>query len=236
MATGWARPQEDEFALCNMGVPSPYLTMAFPNRLQDQQYLDFDGVSATDLGRWKRDFVWFLKCLTLRNPKRIVLKSPTHTCRIKVLLELFPDARFIHITRDPCVIFPSTVNLWKRLYQTQGLQVATFEGLEEHVFDTFEKMHETFQRDRRLIGSSRLCEVRYEDLVADPVGGIRAIYERLELGQFEKVLPSLQQYAADKADYQANRYEISAQTRAEICRRWSAYIKQYGYTCEPAVL
>ena len=32
MAAGWDHPQEDEFALCNMGVPSPYLTIIFPNR------------------------------------------------------------------------------------------------------------------------------------------------------------------------------------------------------------
>src|SRR5262249_10887562 len=32
MAAGWNRPQEDEFALCMLGQPSPYLTIAFPNR------------------------------------------------------------------------------------------------------------------------------------------------------------------------------------------------------------
>src|SRR5260370_121735 len=31
MAAGWDRPQEDEFALCMLGAPSPYLTIAFPN-------------------------------------------------------------------------------------------------------------------------------------------------------------------------------------------------------------
>jgi len=233
MATAWDRPQEDEFAICNMGIPSPYTAMAFPNRVQDQEYLDLQGVPPAELDRWKERFVWFLKCLTLRNPKRIVLKSPPHTCRIKVLLELFPDARFIHITRDPYVIFPSTVNLWKSLYKTQGLQVPRFEGLGEHVFATFEKMHETFQRDRGLIGPSRLCDVRYEDLVADPVGQLRAIYERLELGEFETVRPALQQYADEKADYKPNRYEISPETEAEIRRRWRGYFEQYGYALEP---
>ena len=32
MAAGWDRPQEDEFALGNLGIPSPYLSMMFPNR------------------------------------------------------------------------------------------------------------------------------------------------------------------------------------------------------------
>ena len=47
MVAGWDHPQEDEFALCNMGVPSPYLTNVFPNRPpQYQEYLDMRGVPA----------------------------------------------------------------------------------------------------------------------------------------------------------------------------------------------
>ena len=37
MAAGWDRPQEDEFALCMLGQPSPYLTIAFPNRPPQDQ-------------------------------------------------------------------------------------------------------------------------------------------------------------------------------------------------------
>jgi hypothetical protein len=235
MAVGWDRPQEDEFALCNMGVRSPYLTITFPNRPpQDQQYLDLQGLSPQALARWKRALVWFLKCLTVRSPKRIVLKSPTHTCRIKVLLELFPNARFIHLVRDPYVIFPSTVNLWKRLYHDQGLQIPDYQGLEEHVFRTFNRVYEAFERDRHLIDPSRFCQVRYEDLVGDPIEQVRMLYDRLELGGFDKVLPALRKYVAAQADYKTNRYEISEETRAEISRRWRRYIEQYGYTSEPA--
>ena len=170
--------------------------------------------------------LWFLKCVTVRRPKRIVLKSPPHTFRIKVLLELFPNARFVHIIRDPYVIFPSTVKLWKRLYRDQGLQVPHGEGLEEHVFETFNRMYEVFERDRRLIPPARLCEVRYEDLVEDPIGQMRAVYEQLELGEFDRVLPALKKYFADKADYQTNRFQLSPEQRAEIDRRWRPFLER----------
>ena len=69
MAAGWDRPQEDEFALCNMGLLSPYLTIIFPNHPpQYQEYLDLQGISAPALNRWKRGFLWFLKCLTGETP------------------------------------------------------------------------------------------------------------------------------------------------------------------------
>jgi omega-hydroxy-beta-dihydromenaquinone-9 sulfotransferase len=235
MAAGWDRPQEDEFALCNMGVRSPYLTSTFPNRPpQDQEYLDLNGVSAPALAEWRQAFLWFLKRITLRNPKRIVLKSPPHTARIRVLLEMFPKAKFVHIARDPYVIFPSTMNLWKRLYQDQGLQVPTCEGLEEHILATFTRMYEAFDRDRPSIGAGQFCEIRYEDLIADPAGQMRLIYEQLELGDFAAVEPAIRQYFAGKKDYKTNRYQITPAIRAEITRRWGKYFKDYGYAEEEA--
>ena len=85
MAAGWDCPQEDEFALCNMGVPSPYMTIAFPNRPpQNQDYFDLQNVSPRERTRWQRGLTWFLKCITVRSPRRIVLKSPPHTSRVKI--------------------------------------------------------------------------------------------------------------------------------------------------------
>ncbi|MBN2131371.1 MAG: sulfotransferase [Sedimentisphaerales bacterium] len=233
MKLSWEHPQEDEFALCNMGVPSPYLTMAFPNRPpQHQDYLDLEGISPEALDHWKESLQWFLKCLTLRTPKRMVLKSPAHTCRIKPLLELFPDARFVHIVRDPYVIFPSTLNLWRRLYRDWGFQVPRYANLEDHVFDTFNRMYEVFERDRRLITPSRFCEVRYEDLVPDVLGQMRRVYDTLELSGFDEVQPELEAYVAAQAGYKTNRYEMSPELHDEITRRWAGFIERYGYSAE----
>src|SRR5262249_13020715 len=126
MAFGWDRPQEDEFALCMMGAPSPYLSIAFPNRpLLDQDAYNPETLRPRQRKRWKEALFSFLQRLTFKDPRRLVLKSPTHTSRIKTLLELFPDARFVHIVRNPYVVFPSTVNLWKTLYETHGFQKPT---------------------------------------------------------------------------------------------------------------
>jgi hypothetical protein len=229
------RPQEDEFALCNLGMPSPYLTIAFPNRPpQNQEFLTLEDVPPEDLARWKRTLLWFLKCVTLRDPKRIVLKSPPHTARIRVLMDLFPDARFVHIVRDPYVLFPSTVTLWKRFYKRYGLHVPKYAGLEDHVFETLNRMYDAFERAREFIPPGHLCQVRFEELVADPVGQVRQIYQELGLADFDRVLPTLQEYVAAHAGHQPNRYEISAETRAEISRRWRPYIERYGYGSEPA--
>src|SRR5207253_8457514 len=67
MKAGFDRPQEDEFALCMLGQPSPYLHIAFPNNPpRFQKYLDFDGASANALHGWKRSFKQFLKQVTYK--------------------------------------------------------------------------------------------------------------------------------------------------------------------------
>ncbi len=231
MAAGWDCPQEDEFALCNMGLPSPYQTIAFPNHPpQNQQFFELADVSPRQRARWQSGLMWFLKCLTVRTPRRIVLKSPPHTFRIKVLLEMFPKACFIHIIRNPYVIFPSTINLWKRLYRNDGLQMPTYEGLEEHVFATFSRMYEVFERDRSLIPAGQFCEVRYEDLVAQPIQQMQRVYDELNLGGFETVRPQMEAYFAQKADYKTNRYQLPPELAAEISRRWASFFQRYGYS------
>jgi hypothetical protein len=234
MKAGWTRPQEDEFALCMLGLPSPYLTIAFPNRPpQYSEYLDLEGLSLQAIARWKRIFYRFLQTLTFRDPRRLVLKSPPHSCRIKTLLEIFPDARFVHIVRDPFVVFPSTVNLWKSLYRKHGLQTPTFAGLEEYVFATFNRLYRKLEEGIPLIPPGRFHQVRYEDLVHDPIGEMEKLYDQLGLGEFEEYVPRLKEYLADNAGYETNRYELTLQQRVEIARRWGPIIRRYGYEKEP---
>lgn len=234
MAAGWDRPQEDEFALCNLGLPSPYLTLAFPNEPpQDQEYLTLTNVPPAARERWKKVFLRFLCEVQLRRAKRMVLKSPPHTGRVKILLEMFPNARFVHITRDPCAIFPSTVNLWKQLYSIQAMQKPTFAGLEEYVFDNLTRMYEAFEADRGLIPPENYCEVRYEDLVSDTVSVMHEVYRQLDLGGFNDVRPAIQAYLDQNKGYQTNKFkQLSLELRQQIAKRWGAYASRYGYTID----
>lgn len=234
MAAGWEHPQEDEFALCNMGLGSPYSQMAFPNRPQGEEWLDMQGVPPDELEQWKAGLVRFLKTLTWRSGKPIVLKSPPHTARIKLLLELFPGARFVHIVRDPYVIFPSTVRLWKSLYDVQGLQKPRYEGLEDYVYRMFARMYAAYFAQKDLIPPVNFVEVRYEQLVRDPIGEMQSIYEHLGLGEFEKARPQIEAFVAKEKDYKTNRYELPAETRDEITTRWGEMIRRLGYPIREA--
>lgn len=232
MAAGWERPQEDEFALVNLGQPSPYLAWAFPNHgpVADD-YLDLQSLSETQREQWKRTWHEFVQKIALRHGGRIVLKSPTHTARVKTILEVFPEAKFVHIVRDPLALFPSTVRLWRSLSEVQGMHaLGDAHWIEGHVLDTFVRMYERFEQDRELIPPGHLYDVRYESLIADPVGQLREVYGQLDLGDFSRVERAIAEYKLKSRNYHANDYALPADVADRVRRRWAPYFQRYGYS------
>jgi hypothetical protein len=168
--------------------------------------------------------------VTYRDPRRLVLKSPPHTARVKVLLDLFPDARFLHIVRDPYVVFPSTVNLWTALGRKHGLQTPTDTGrIREKVFDEFRTVYDRLEEAKSLLPPGQFHEIRYENLVKDSAGEMRRAYEALGLGGFDDYRPHLDEYLASTRGYEPNKYTLSDADRAEVTRRWGDVIRRYGY-------
>jgi hypothetical protein len=231
MAAGWDRPQECEFALCLLGQPSPYADIAFPNHSPTfPGSIDLSGLTSRQLADWKRTFRRFVQTITLTDPRRMVLKSPPHTARLSAILDVFPNARFVHVVRDPYVVFASTVNLWKSLAKRHGLQpLRNPAAVEEKVFAEFRLLHERYREGKKLIPPGRLVEVRYEDFVTDLVGGTQAIYAGLGLGEFDRVRPKVEAYAANSRNYETNKYPITDELKAKVRGRWGDIIDQQGY-------
>jgi hypothetical protein len=232
MAAGWDRPMEDEFALANLGAPTPYLSMMFPNRPEQYaEYLTLRDVPPRRREAWKREFLQFLKRLSLNDPRRIVIKSPAHTARVRTLLEMFPEARFVHIARDPFAMYASTLKLWQSLNFEEGLQVVHDDSqLRTSVIDALRRMYDAYLEDRELLRENQLVELRYEDLVEDPKSAVRAIYERLELGDFSRIEPALEEHLSEVQGYRTNRHrKISDETRERLHGEWRRYFEEFGY-------
>jgi len=233
VALGWGQPREDEFALCALGQPSPYLTAAFPNRPpQYPEFLDLRGLAERDRHAWERAYRGFLQALTYRKRKRLLLKCPPHTARVRTLARLFPDARFIHIVRDPFAVIPSTIRLWRTVFDSLGLQQPKYAGLEQYVFANFRTLYDRLEQDRPRLARSRYHELRYEELVADPLREVQAIYDALDLGEFASLRPSLQEYLAGLRDYQPNQHQVSPELRAGILQHCAEMMQRYSYATE----
>jgi hypothetical protein len=229
---GFDRPQEEEFAMIMLGEGSPYNTMAWPRRGPvDTEYLDFKGLPEAKIKSWADAFMWFYRRLKLKHGKPLVMKTPGNAARLKVLTKLFPDARFVFIARNPLDVFPSTVKLWRALYSTQGLHnPPNLEPwLDDHVLDTFARFTEAYEEDRHLIAADRLVEIKYEDLVKDPIGSMRGIYERLGLSGFDEAEGPMRATLTDRSDHRVSSYRLPQPLAKRIADRLQPFIDRYDY-------
>jgi hypothetical protein len=230
MEMGFDKPQEDEFALCNLGLPSPCLRWAFPRHYREPGlYLDIEALSERERRRWCDGMENFIRRLAWCDARRTVLKSPTHTARITTLAKLFPGAQFIHIVRNPFEVFASTVHTWRQMWDALGFQSPRFDDLEEYVLATLNVMYRNFDSVRATLPPEQFHELHYEELINDPVDQMRCIYERLQLGEFAGVQSKIEAYFAAKSAYRTNRHELSADLRRKVAARWRDYCKRYGY-------
>jgi hypothetical protein len=232
---GLNTPAEDEIGLSVLGVPSPYSDTAFPNQpMIYRKFLDLEEVAPRARAAWKRRVRRFWQGLIYKRPGRLLLKSPTHTARIKVLLEMFPTASFVHIVRNPYDVFTSTRKTLTAMWGRTSLQAPPFPGMDEFILATYVQVMDRLEADRRLVDPARFCEVRYEDLARDPLRQVQGIYAHLNLGGFERVQPALERYLATLASYQKNQHELSAEVTTQITNRWGRFIDRYGYARQPA--
>ncbi len=128
---GFAEPQEDEFAICSLTGRALPMAWAFPRRADHYgRYLTLREASADEVAEWKSALAWLVRKLSFKHGKPLVLKSPGHTCRIRLLLELFPEAKFVHIRRNPYDVFRSSQHWMRTGTPAWALQRADFSDLD----------------------------------------------------------------------------------------------------------
>jgi hypothetical protein len=228
-------PQEDDFALAVSTLMSPYVGLLFPfpqHREYYDRYLTFKEIPQSELARWRAAFVHFLKKLTWKYERPLVLKSPAHTCRIKLLLEIFPQARFVHIHRHPLTVFQSSRRMFEIAIKAIHSPPDPNE-LDDWILRQYRVMYDTFFAERHLIPSGQFYEMGFEQLETDPIGQLREMYEALRLPDFAVAEPALTRYVASLAGYQKNRFsELSASMQNRVADAWGPCFAEWGYDRE----
>lgn len=225
------RVQEDEVAYMILSRLSPYMDWCFPRSPTGyRRTLTFRDAAPGEVAAWSAAITLFTKSLTLATGRPLILKSPPHTARMRLLLDIFPDARFVHIRRNPYAVFVSTMTLLRHLRPVFRLQRGPREVDVEGVLQTYVDMYDAYFEDRDAVPPGQLVEIAYEDLDRDPVGQVRAVYEGLALGDFEPFRPTLERYLGSIADYQKNRHRpLDDALKSRIADAWSRCFEAWGY-------
>lgn len=234
---GWDEAAEDEIALAKMTGLSPYISFMFPEHARKyEKYVDFQQATEAERKQWKDAFEHFIKKMMLASGgKRAIIKSCTHSARIRLLLEMFPDAKFIHIHRHPYKCFASTLHMrshtdWENFFH---LPEESVEGQRtEQTALMGAAIFERLIEDQKLIPEQNFFEIAYRDFVGHEHDVLRQIYQQFELpgwAQYEEVLLP---YLESLKGYKTNRLQMSQETKDMVWDRWRIMFDHYGYPRE----
>jgi hypothetical protein len=226
-------PSEEEVAL---GILAPgsfwhgyYLTDKMDYYFN--KYTLFKTINPLELEAWKESYLFLLKKLTLRNQgKALFLKNPPNTARIKVLLEMFPNAKFIHIRRNPYLVFFSRMKQYRSAVKFKTLQELSEKEWEKKVFVYYKEMMQKHFAERSLIPENQYIEVSFEDLKQKPIEILDSIYTKLELPDFNQTEGIFSTYLNGLKDYQQNTYSFEKTALDRIYEQWNFTIDKWNYT------
>lgn len=207
VAFGVFSPNEDEYAIANASGLSPDWAVRLPREIDRYERLTYpERMTDRERARWQREMSRFVrKLVAFRRHRRPLLKNPYNTARAAALQEIFPDARFVHIHRDPYRVYRSNMHLAREGHTLFQLQ----DPLPDRNYATeflknYHDMEAAFYRDVEAIPANRVVEVRFEDLDEDPKRVIRDLYDALELPYSTEFDKRLDAYLASVAGYRKN--------------------------------
>ena len=181
----------------------------FPQRFREiySKHGLLEGLSAPELKKLKATFHDLIWRSSRRNGgKQMLLKSPPQTGRLRMLLAMYPNAKFVFIRRDPYEVFKSNQKLWET-FRDQNFQDFSAAEADEHILWSYSRIHEKFEQDRWLCKPGQLTELTFEDFQQDPVKALEQVYRELGLGSFESVRGRFESYV--KAHHKRARpYEL----------------------------
>lgn len=231
-------PAEEEQPFSTMSARSSIHSFFFPrNQSYFRKYHLFQQISEKEKVAWQEDYLHLLREISYYTGKKdLLLKNPHNTGRVKELLELFPDARFIFLHRDPYTVFQSTVKLYNRMINSQFLQFIGQQEIQNIILENNALIMQKYRVEREMIPQGNLLELAFDELEKDPMSAIDRIYKELNLEGLDEARPRMEAYLASVKTYRKNTYlDLSPELVKEINLRWEPWFRDFGYPERPTI-
>jgi hypothetical protein len=229
---GAYEPAEEEQPLTNLTECSGMQTFFFPkNKAYFDKYNLFEGITPKEKKKWQKHYTYMLKLISLANEnKQLVLKNPHNTGRVKELLELYPNAKFIYIHRNPVEVYHSTLHLFRKMVSTQYLHDFSEEEIIERIIYAYQTTLKKYLKDRALIPKNNLVEISYYNLEHRPIETLEKVYTSLKLNGFERAKSVISEYLTTTDDYERNVFEpLDKDILDRIKKEWAFAFKEWNY-------
>ena len=233
VAIGPEWPAEDDFAVNNWTLCS-----ALPGRfVLPRTHGFFDrfhflrGLSAAEVARWRWTqwaFCW--KVSVIARKRRLLLKTPSHTARVAALTELFGgNVKFVHISREPGAVVKSNVNMASRLGVYALGDRDEGDDVRGRIEREYVETERKFLEEAKGLGPGMLAEMRYEDLVADPMGELERVYGELGISWDDEFQRRALAYLASVREYRAATPGKAGERATEMKPEVAELARRFGH-------
>lgn len=226
-------PQEEGFALCTIHSWFFYNFWYFPRlwkHFYDTAILG-NGITEKQRASYKKQYQKLIaQAVYHLQRKGFVSKNPANTASIPMLLEMFPNAKFIYIYRNPFEVYQSTHRFFSAVMRELQLQDISDSEFDEMILALYEGLISDYEAQKYLIPGNNLVEIAYEALLTDPLGQMENCYRQLNLHGFDKARPNFKKYLESQKHQVKREYRMEPQQMQKIMMRLDFAIKKYGYT------
>lgn len=233
VAMGADLPQEEEYALGNLSPFSYYNGWCFPKNMEYyNNFVDLKDLTSSQLKEFKQVYLDYIKKVSYAHQhKQLVLKNPSNTSRIKLLLELFPNAKFIHITRNPYHVYLSMKrNIEKEMVLYTLQNPPSWEVFERSMVNMYRRMYTQYFAEKHLIPKGHFVEVRYEEFIEHPIKQIEKVYRSLSLDDFDKNKSIFEKYINSQKKVKKAVYQIDKDLKNHIYEELKETIDYWNYS------
>ena len=225
-------PQEEEFAMSNTMPFSYYDFWYFPERMIEycDRWLTFEKITESEKRAYKEALLKIVK-ISLWNTggSQYLSKNPPHTGHVRALVELFPNAKFIYLMRNPYTVFESTRSFFMQTIAPLKLQDVSDDQIEANAIEVYPRLYRAYQEQKQSIPAGNLYEVKFEDFEHDAYAMTKDIYQHLRLPGWNEAEPAIASYIESKRGYRKNKYDYQPRTIRLVNEHWGQAIDDWGY-------
>lgn len=224
-------PQEEELAVGHERFFSFYYWLYFPRQAKsiadEFMYLDDpEGQRSTEFREYYSEYI--RRCKLHTGGEVFISKNPSNTARIGILTEMFPDARYIYLKRDPYETVESSRIFFRSLTMGISLQDYEEEEVDRFILENYKRMISTYLEKKELIPSGQLIELSYEELIKHPAEVLSALTEQLDIG-VRADLSAAEGYLTESRGFPSRKYRFSSTYIKEVNDTLKDLIGRQGY-------
>jgi len=226
-------PQGSDLPMASLSEFSTYHSYVFPQMAETvfNRGVLLDGLSEKELSRWKDDYRFLMQKIAYATGKsRLLVRNASDTARIPYLLSLFPEAKFVYISRNPHAMIRATNDRWDSMCRLWALQNFDAKKLHAQSLDFCERVIRRYLTDRSLIPEGNLTEIRFEDMMNDPLATMTQVYSELNLSGFSAAKPHFKTSVGNEAGTLAGNDESRDESFEKTVRdRLGFVFEEFGY-------